>query len=61
MGLRATGAPDPPGDAPLVVAAITGFLLGQLVSPVDDFEKRIFTPALERLFTKLTEPQAVPA
>jgi DNA-binding transcriptional regulator YbjK len=61
LGLRATGAPDPQGDAPLLVAAITGFMLGQLVTPVDDFEQRIFRPSLERLFTKLTEPQPVSA
>jgi TetR/AcrR family transcriptional regulator, regulator of biofilm formation and stress response len=61
LGLRATGAPDPRADAPLVVATITGFLLGQLVTPADDFETRIFRPALERLFSKLVEPHAVPA
>jgi len=61
LGLRATGAPDPQADAPLLVATITGFLLGQLVTPVDDFEQRIFRPALERLFTKLVEPGPVPA
>jgi len=61
FGLRATGAPDPQADAPLLVATITGFLLGQLVTPVDDFEQRIFRPALERLFTKLVEPGPVPA
>ena len=60
-GLRATGAPDPQADAPLLVAAITGFLMGQLVTPVDDFEERIFRPSLERLFTKLVEPRPVPA
>jgi TetR/AcrR family transcriptional regulator, regulator of biofilm formation and stress response len=59
LGLRAAGAPDPHADAPLVVATITGFMLGQLVTPADDFEERIFRPALERLFTKLVE--AVPA
>jgi TetR/AcrR family transcriptional regulator, regulator of biofilm formation and stress response len=59
LGLRAAGAPDPRADAPLLVAAITGFMLGQLVTPVEDFEERIFRPALERLFTKLVEP--VPA
>jgi TetR/AcrR family transcriptional regulator, regulator of biofilm formation and stress response len=59
LGLRAAGAQDPRGDAPLVVAAIMGFMLGQLVSPVDDFEERVFRPALERLFTRLTE--GVPA
>jgi TetR/AcrR family transcriptional regulator, regulator of biofilm formation and stress response len=61
LGLRATGAPDPQADAPLLVAAISGFMLGQLVTPVDDFEERIFRPSLERLFTKLTEAQPVSA
>jgi DNA-binding transcriptional regulator YbjK len=59
IGLRAAGAPDPRGDAPLVVAAIMGFMLGQLVHPADDFEQGVFRPALERLFTRLTE--GVPA
>ena len=58
QGLRAAGSPDPRADAPLLVAAITGFMLGQLVTPVEDFEERIFRPALERLFTKLVEPVA---
>jgi DNA-binding transcriptional regulator YbjK len=61
LGLRAAGAPDPHADAPLVVAAITGFILGQLVTPVDDFEESLFRPALERLFTKLVEVGPVPA
>ena len=61
LGLRAAGAPDPRADAPLLVATITGFMLGQLVTPADDFEERIFRPALERLFTKLTEPGTVTA
>jgi TetR/AcrR family transcriptional regulator, regulator of biofilm formation and stress response len=61
LGLRANGSPDPRADAPLLVATITGFMLGQLVTPVDDFEERIFRPALERLFTKLIEPRAVAA
>jgi TetR/AcrR family transcriptional regulator, regulator of biofilm formation and stress response len=61
LGLRATGAPDPRADAPLLVATITGFMLGQVVTPVEDFEERIFRPSLERLFTKLTEPGQVPA
>ena len=34
-------------------------MLGQLVTPTEHFEERIFRPALERLFTKLVEP--VPA
>ena len=55
LGLRAAGASDPKGDAPLVVAAIMDFMLGQLVNPVDDFEDRVLSPALERLFTRLTE------
>ena len=59
LGLRAAGSPDPRADAPLLVAAITGFMLGQLVTPTEHFEERIFRPALERLFTKLVEP--VPA
>jgi TetR/AcrR family transcriptional regulator, regulator of biofilm formation and stress response len=59
LGLRAAGGRDPKGDAPLVVAAITGFMLGQLVNPADDFEERVFRPGLERLFTRLTE--GVPA
>lgn len=56
MGLRAAGSPSPARDARLVVAAITGFVIGQLVSPRDDFEEAIFRPALERLFASLTEP-----
>ena len=59
LGLRAAGSPDPRADAPLLVAAITGFMLGQLVTPTEHVEERIFRPALERLFTKLVEP--VPA
>jgi DNA-binding transcriptional regulator YbjK len=59
LGLRAAGGRDPRGDAPLVVAAITGFMLGQLVNPARDFQERIFRPALERLFVRLTE--SVPA
>jgi DNA-binding transcriptional regulator YbjK len=53
LGLRAAGSPDPRGDAQLVVAAITGLLLGQIASPREDFEGKIFRPALERLFTSL--------
>jgi TetR/AcrR family transcriptional regulator, regulator of biofilm formation and stress response len=53
LGLRASGAPDPHRDAPLVVAALTGFVVGQLVTPHPDFEDAVFRPALERLFTRL--------
>jgi tetratricopeptide (TPR) repeat protein len=56
QGLRAAGASDPHADAPLLVAVISGFMLGQLVTPTDDFEERVLRPALERLFTKLVEP-----
>jgi TetR/AcrR family transcriptional regulator, regulator of biofilm formation and stress response len=59
LGLRAAGGQNPRGDAPLVVAAITGFMIGQLVNPAEDFEQRVFRPALERLFSRLTE--GVPA
>jgi TetR/AcrR family transcriptional regulator, regulator of biofilm formation and stress response len=55
LGLRATGSPDPLGDAPLVVAAITGFILGQLVSPHPDFEQGVLRPGLARLFAGLVE------
>ncbi len=58
LGLRAAGSPDPAGDAPLVVAAITGLLLGQLASPRSDFEAQVFRPALERLFTSLVAERA---
>jgi TetR/AcrR family transcriptional regulator, regulator of biofilm formation and stress response len=51
--LRASGASDPHGDAPLVVAAITGFVVGQLVTPHPDFEDAVFRPALEGLFARL--------
>jgi Tetracyclin repressor-like, C-terminal domain len=54
LGLRATGSPDPVTDARLVVAAITGLLLGQLVNPHPRFEGRVFRPGLERLFERLT-------
>ena len=61
LGLRAAGAPDPRGDAPLVVAAISGFMLGQIANPVVDFEERVFRPALERLFGALVaEPVPAP-
>jgi DNA-binding transcriptional regulator YbjK len=61
VGLRATGSPDPAGDAVLVVAAITGLMLGQLASPDPSFEDEVMRPALERLFGLLTQPEAVRA
>ena len=44
--------------ARLVVAAITGLLLGQIASPRPDFEDKVFRPALERLFTSLVAERA---
>jgi DNA-binding transcriptional regulator YbjK len=55
LGLRATGSPQPAADARLVVGAITGMMLGQLANPNPRFEHEVFRPALERLFTLLTE------
>ena len=55
LGLRATGSPEPAIDARVVVASITGLMLGQLVNPRPRFEDEVFRPALERLFTLLTE------
>jgi TetR/AcrR family transcriptional regulator, regulator of biofilm formation and stress response len=61
LGLRATGSPEPVTDARLVVATVTGLMIGQLTNPQPDFENQVFRPTLERLFTRLVEPQAVPA
>jgi DNA-binding transcriptional regulator YbjK len=52
-GLRAAGSDDPEMDAHVVVATITGLILGQLTTPRNDFERTILRPALERLFTRL--------
>ena len=52
-GLRAAGSDDPETDAHVVVATITGLILGQLTTPRSDFERAILRPALERLFTRL--------
>jgi TetR/AcrR family transcriptional regulator, regulator of biofilm formation and stress response len=61
LGLRATGSPEPVTDARLVVATVTGLMIGQLTNPQPDFENQVFRPTLERLFTRLVEPQAVTA
>jgi DNA-binding transcriptional regulator YbjK len=61
MGARAVGSSEPPLDAGLVVATITGLVLGQLVSPAEDFEDVVLRPALERLFSRLAEPLEAPA
>jgi DNA-binding transcriptional regulator YbjK len=55
VGLRAAGSSDPGVDARLVVVAITGLVLGQLVTPVDHFERDVLRPALERLFDSLID------
>ena len=52
-GLRAAGSDDPATDAHVVVATVTGLILGQLTTPRNDFERTILRPALERLFTRL--------
>jgi DNA-binding transcriptional regulator YbjK len=54
VGLRAAGSSDPETDARIVVAAITGLMLGQLVTPQRNFERDVMRPALERLFERLT-------
>jgi DNA-binding transcriptional regulator YbjK len=53
VGLRSAGSSDPQTDAHVVVAVITGLVLGQLVSPRRDFERAVLRPALERLFARL--------
>jgi DNA-binding transcriptional regulator YbjK len=53
LGLRAAGSRDPGVDARLVVVAITGLVLGQLVTPVEHFERDVLRPSLERLFDSL--------
>jgi TetR/AcrR family transcriptional regulator, regulator of biofilm formation and stress response len=60
LGLRATGSPQPVADARLVVGTITGLMLGQLANPRPRFEEEVFRPALERLFTLLTEGAMTP-
>ncbi len=52
-GLRAAGSDDPQTDAHLVVATVTGLMLAQLTTPHPDFERKVLTPTLERLFTRL--------
>lgn len=54
-GLRAAGSDDPETDAHLVVASVTGLMLGQLTTPQPDFERKVLRPALERLFTRLAQ------
>ena len=53
VGLRSAGSRDPETDARIVVAALTGLVLGQLVTPQRHFERDVLRPALERLFESL--------
>jgi DNA-binding transcriptional regulator YbjK len=59
LGLRAAGSPDPAADAPLVVATLTGLVLGRLTTPHPSFEEAILRPALERLFARLVDGDAL--
>ena len=54
LGVRAVGSADPETDATLVVATISGLVLGQLVNPHERFKQTMLRPALERLFVSLT-------
>ena len=53
VGLRAVGSPDPETDARIVVAAVTGLMIGQLTNPRPRFESDILRPTLEHLFERL--------
>jgi hypothetical protein len=52
-GLRAVGTADPETDAHIVVAVVSGLMLGLLANPNPDFERNVMRPTLERLFTRL--------
>jgi TetR/AcrR family transcriptional regulator, regulator of biofilm formation and stress response len=54
-GLRAVGTADPETDAHIVVAVVSGLMLGLLANPNPDFERNVMRPTLERLFTRLAE------
>jgi DNA-binding transcriptional regulator YbjK len=58
LGLRAAGSDDPVSDAPIVVAALSGFVLAQLSLPDPRFEQNVLRPALERLFSRLVAQPA---
>ena len=53
-GCRSIASPDPPLDARVVVAAITGLMLEQLASGREDFGDAVMRPTLERLFERLS-------
>jgi DNA-binding transcriptional regulator YbjK len=52
-GLRAVGSADPETDAHIVVAVVSGLMLGLLANPNPEFERHVMRPTLERLFTRL--------
>jgi len=58
LGLRAAGSDAPASDAPIVVAALSGFVLAQLSLPDPAFEREVLRPALERLFSRLVAQPA---
>lgn len=61
LGARAAGSDDPAADAPIIVAALFGFLFAQLATPHRGYEREVLRPALERLFERLVAPVASPA
>jgi DNA-binding transcriptional regulator YbjK len=52
-GLRAVGSADPETDAHIVVAVVSGLMLGLLANPNPQFERDVMRPTLERLFKLL--------
>jgi DNA-binding transcriptional regulator YbjK len=52
-GLRAVGSADPETDAHIVVAVVSGLMLGLLANPDPEFERHVMRPTLERLFERL--------
>ena len=52
-GLRAVGSTDPKTDAHIVVAVVSGLMLGLLANPEPAFERDVVRPTLERLFETL--------
>ena len=54
-GLRAAGSADPETDAHIVVAVVSGLMLGLLANPHPAFERDVMRPTLERLFKRLAE------
>lgn len=57
-GCRAIGSVDPPRDARVVVAAITGLMLEQLASGREDFAEAVMGPTLGLLFERMAAEPA---